>query len=42
MSIVKEIIDLHRGQIDVQSKFGSGTAVTMWIPSAQPPTTALH
>ena len=42
MSIVKEIIDLHRGQIDVQSKFGSGTAVTMWIPSAQPPTTALQ
>jgi PAS domain S-box-containing protein len=41
MSIVKEIIDLHRGQIDVQSRLGTGTSVTMWIPSAQPPTTVL-
>ena len=36
MSIVKEIIELHGGQIDVQSRFGTGTVVTMWIPSAQP------
>ena len=36
MSIVKEIIELHGGQIDVQSGFGTGTVVTMWIPSAHP------
>jgi len=33
MSIVKEIIELHGGHIEVDSRFGSGTQVTLWLPS---------
>jgi signal transduction histidine kinase len=32
MSIVKEIIELHGGWVELVSKMGSGTAVTLWIP----------
>jgi signal transduction histidine kinase len=32
MSIVKEIIELHGGWVELASKMGSGTAVTLWIP----------
>ena len=35
MSIVKEIIELHHGRIDIQTALGAGTTVTVWLPEAQ-------
>ena len=32
MSIVKEIIDTHHGQIEVISKPDQGTSITVWLP----------
>lgn len=32
MSIVKEIIELHRGQVSVQSHLGQGTSVSLLLP----------
>jgi signal transduction histidine kinase len=32
MTIVKEIIELHGGQVTVLSAFGVGTTVTLWLP----------
>ena len=32
MSIVKEIVELHNGQVTIDSKFGAGTTVTIWLP----------
>jgi signal transduction histidine kinase len=32
MSIVKEIIELHGGWVELVSKMGNGTAVTLWVP----------
>ncbi|MFZ4538842.1 sensor histidine kinase, partial [Propionivibrio sp.] len=34
MSIVQEIIDLHGGEVDVDSSIGEGTTVTLWLPAA--------
>ena len=34
MALVKEIIDLHHGEIDVQSTLGKGTTVSVWLPIA--------
>lgn len=45
MSIVQEIITLHRGKIDIASTIGQGTTVTLWLPACSdclnlsPPTT---
>lgn len=36
MSIVQEIIDIHGGEIVVNSQIGAGTSVTVWF-SLQPP-----
>ena len=33
MSIVKEIIDIHRGRVDVQSSLGLGTTASLWLPA---------
>jgi signal transduction histidine kinase len=33
MSIVKEIIELHGGQMDLVSKVDAGTTVTLWLPA---------
>lgn len=35
MSIVKEIIDLHDGEVEVHSQPGQGTQVTLWLPVAE-------
>jgi PAS domain S-box-containing protein len=32
MSIVKEIIGLHGGELEIASGLGSGTVVTLWLP----------
>ena len=34
MSIVKEIVDLHGGDVEVQSQPGVGTTVRLWLPPA--------
>lgn len=34
MSIVKEIIELHRGELKLESQPKQGTAVTFWLPLA--------
>ncbi len=34
MTIVKEIVELLGGQVDIGSKVGAGTTVTLWLPAA--------
>jgi signal transduction histidine kinase len=34
MSIVKEIIELHSGSLQIDSEIGIGTTVTLWLPTA--------
>lgn len=34
MSIVKEIVELHGGEVELASKVGTGTTVTLWLPLA--------
>jgi signal transduction histidine kinase len=34
MSIVKEIMDIHGGRIEIESAPGAGTVVTLWLPRA--------
>ena len=38
LCIVKEIMDLHGGRIDIQSKPGEGTTVTLWLAESMEPT----
>jgi signal transduction histidine kinase len=33
MSIVKEIITLHGGEVAITSQPGVGTTVTLWLPA---------
>lgn len=33
MSIVKEIVELHHGYVDIKSEHGAGTTVTLWLPA---------
>jgi signal transduction histidine kinase len=37
MSLVKVIVDLHRGRIDLRSQPGAGTTVTLWFPMHRQP-----
>ena len=37
MTIVKEIIELHGGQVTVSSEHGVGTTVTLWLPALSAP-----
>ncbi len=32
MSIVKQVVELHRGDVSVVSEFGRGTTVNVWLP----------
>jgi len=34
MSIVKEIVELHGGSLEIASQAGVGTSVTLWIPES--------
>jgi PAS domain S-box-containing protein len=36
MSLVKEIVELQGGRIDLQSQPGKGTRVTLWLPQPRP------
>ncbi|EHR73427.1 signal transduction histidine kinase [Burkholderiales bacterium JOSHI_001] len=36
MSLVQEIMNLHRGDVQVHSQPGQGTTVTLWFPAAAP------
>jgi signal transduction histidine kinase len=35
MALVKEIMDLHNGDIEVQSILGEGTTISLWLPVNQ-------
>lgn len=37
MSIVKEIVELHGGDIVIESSLGAGTTVTLWLPGMAAP-----
>jgi two-component system phosphate regulon sensor histidine kinase PhoR len=32
LAIVKHIVSRHRGRLDIRSKVGEGTNVTIWLP----------
>lgn len=32
MSIVKEIVELHHGKVEISSQYGQGTRVILWMP----------
>ena len=32
MSLVKEIVELHGGRVELESRLGEGTQVTLWLP----------
>ena len=34
MSIVREIVEIHGGEVSVESQAGAGTTVTLWLPAA--------
>lgn len=34
MSIVREIVEIHGGEVTVESQLGEGTTVTLWLPAA--------
>lgn len=40
MSLVKEIVELQGGRVDVASTLGKGTTVTLWLPVATQPAQA--
>lgn len=42
MPTVKQIIELHRGGIEVESLTGKGTTVLLWLPMEQPDNTAVN
>ena len=40
MSLVKEIVELHGGRVEVESETGRGTTVTLWLPIVDKPAAA--
>jgi signal transduction histidine kinase len=34
MCIVREIVEIHGGEVTVESQLGEGTTVTLWLPAA--------
>lgn len=37
LAIVKRIVELHHGDVEVDSRVGHGTTVTLWLPAAGSP-----
>jgi signal transduction histidine kinase len=35
LSVVRQIMDLHKGSIEVESELGKGTKVTLYLPLAE-------
>jgi signal transduction histidine kinase len=35
MSIVREIVQIHGGEVVISSQLGTGTSVTLWLPISQ-------
>ncbi len=35
MSLVKEILQIHGGEVEIKSELGKGTEVTLWLPETQ-------
>ena len=35
LSLVKEIVEIHGGHVDITSEYGKGTVVTLWLPVAE-------
>jgi signal transduction histidine kinase len=42
LSIVKEIVELHHGNVTIDSVFGKGTTLTLWLPRAIKPLASLQ
>jgi signal transduction histidine kinase len=34
MSLVKEIVELQDGQVEIESQLGLGTSIILWFPTA--------
>ncbi|MCC7370779.1 MAG: GAF domain-containing sensor histidine kinase [Chloroflexi bacterium] len=41
LSVVRQLVELHQGKIDVRSTLGQGTTFRVWLPSAPPNGTVL-
>lgn len=37
LSIVREIVEIHQGRVELQSSPGAGTTVTLWVPALPSP-----
>lgn len=37
LAIVKHIVQLHHGQLRIESRLREGTTVTVWLPAVEPP-----
>jgi signal transduction histidine kinase len=42
LSLVKEIIEAHHGTVNITSKYGLGTTVSILLPAADPPEQPLN
>jgi len=42
LSIVKEIVELHHGNVTIDSVLGKGSTLTLWLPRAIKPLTSLQ
>ena len=42
LSIVKEIVELHHGNVTIDSVLGKGSTLTLWLPRAIEPLTSLQ
>jgi two-component system sensor histidine kinase ResE len=36
LAVVRQLVELHRGKVEVRSELGVGTAFRVWLPSAPP------
>jgi PAS domain S-box-containing protein len=36
LCLVREIVEIHGGQVQIDSRYGEGTTFTLWLPQARP------